>query len=278
VTQRITTGHHHARVDGIFTQQRRHIVRAMHQPEPMDPPILPGRQLDDALGLWPSRRERGITCKARCINVIQSDLALVCVVLQRFPCPCGLGQGGWVSEALERFSPPLPSQTGLCGQAWQRRQPEALGGWVGEALHHPVERLGRFLDVLQGDGLCRRAACARSAAARCIMPTLGARLFPGLDPGRPGDTMDLRGPGDGLERRALGTQSQTMSTAPGSKGGSILHRVCSALTWLFCQRLHISHDYSLIRLYESSHEKLCSVDEIEDRHCVKKLLVGYLST
>jgi hypothetical protein len=86
--------------------------------------------------------------------------------------------------------------------------------------------MGLFFDILQGDVLFRRAECARSATARFLMQTLGAMLFPVLDSGRHGDAMDLIGPRDVLDRRALGTQSQTMGAAPSSKGGIIFHRVC----------------------------------------------------
>jgi hypothetical protein len=205
VTKRIKTGYHPASVYGVFKPKRMQIVMAIHNPEHIDPPIFPGRKRDDALGLWPGLGNRGIKCKAGFIKIIQRDLALVFLCLQRFQFPFGLGKGVRISEAFERFSHPLPSKTGLFGQAFQRRQTEALVGFVGEALHHPLERMGRFFDILQGDGLFRRAEGARSAAARFIMQTLGAMLFPVLEPGRHGDAMDLIGPGDVLDRRALGT-------------------------------------------------------------------------
>ena len=66
--------------------------------------------------------------------------------------------------------------------------------------------MGLFFDILQRDGPFLRAEDARSAAARFIMQTLGAMVFPVLDPGRHGDAMDLIGLGDVLDRRALGTQ------------------------------------------------------------------------
>jgi hypothetical protein len=108
---------------------------------------------------------------------------------------------------------------------------------------------------------------------RFILPTLGAMLFPGRDPGRHGAAMDLRGLGAVLDRRAVGTQSQTMGATPGANGGVVFHRGFSEVTLCLGQRLHISHAHSLIRLSERSHAKRCSADEIEDRHCVKKLLV-----
>ena len=66
--------------------------------------------------------------------------------------------------------------------------------------------MGFFLDILQGDIPFLRAECARSATARFIMQTLGAMLFPVLDPGRHGDAMDLVGLGNGLDGRSCGTQ------------------------------------------------------------------------
>src|SRR5712691_9895434 len=205
-TKGIKTGYHHAGVYGAFKHKWMQVVLAIHKPEHIDPPIFPGRKLDDALGLLPRIGNRGIKRKARFIKIIQSDLALVFLFLQRFKFTFGLGKGVWVSEAFERFSHPLPSKTGLFGQAFQRRQTEALVGFVGEALPDPFERMGLFFDILQRDVPFLRAECARSAAARFIMQTLGAMLFPVLDPSRHGDAMDLVGLGDILDRRAVGTQ------------------------------------------------------------------------
>jgi hypothetical protein len=80
------------------------IVLAMHQPEHIDPPLLPGRKLDDALGLLPGIGHRGITRKAGFIKILQSDLALLFLFLQRFQCTFGLGKGLRISERCERFS------------------------------------------------------------------------------------------------------------------------------------------------------------------------------
>ena len=79
------------------------------------------------------------------------------------------------------------------------------------------------------------------------MQTLGALLFPFLDPGPHGDTMDLIGLGNGLDGRAGGTQQQTMGAAPRSEGGILFPRFFSECTLLVGQRLHISHDPHLIR-------------------------------
>src|SRR5215468_10894633 len=43
------------------------------------------------------------------------------------------------------------------------------------------------------------------------------------------------------------------------------------------QRLHISHDHHLIRSWGIRHAKRFDVDEVLYQHCVKKLLVGYLT-
>jgi hypothetical protein len=163
--------------------KRMQVVLAIHTPEHIEPPILLGRKLDDALGLLPRIGHRGIKCKARCIKILQSDLPLVFWCLQRFQCMFGLGKGVRVSEAFERFSHPLPSKAGLFGQAFQRRQTEAFVGFVGAAFPYPCERMRLFFDILQGDVPFLRAECARSAAARFILQTLGAMLFPVLDPG-----------------------------------------------------------------------------------------------
>ena len=206
VTKGVKTGDHHARVDGAFKQKWLPVVLAIQQPEHIEPPRFPGRQLDDAVGLLPGIGNRGIKGKARFIKIIQRDLALVFLVLQRFQFPFGRGKGVRVSEAFERFSHPLPSKPGLFGQAFQRRQTETLVGFGGEASQNPCERLGLFFELLQGDVPVLRAECARSAAARFIMQALGAMLFPVLDPGRHGDAMDLVGLGNGLDGRPCGTQ------------------------------------------------------------------------
>src|SRR5215831_2670806 len=166
LTKGIKTSNHHAGVDGAFKQKWMQVVLAIHKPEHIEPPIFPGRQLDDALRLLPSIGNRRIKRKARFIKIIESDLALVLLFLQYFKFPFGLGKGVRVSEAFERFSHPLPSKTGLFGQAFERRQTEAFVGFVGEALPDPFERMGLFFEILQGDIPFLRAEGARSAAAR----------------------------------------------------------------------------------------------------------------
>src|SRR6266403_4497558 len=112
LTKGIKTGDHHAGVYGAFKHKWMQVVLAIHKPEHIDPPIFPGRQLDDALGLLPSIGKRGIKRKASFIKIIQSDLTLIFLLLQRFKVTFGLGKGVRVSEAFERFSHPLPSKTG----------------------------------------------------------------------------------------------------------------------------------------------------------------------
>ena len=75
-----------------FKHKGMQVVLAIHKPEHIDPPIFSGRKLDDALGLLPSIGNRGIKRKARFIKIIQSDLALVFLLLQRFKFTFGLGQ------------------------------------------------------------------------------------------------------------------------------------------------------------------------------------------
>src|SRR5262250_840704 len=91
LTKGIKTSHHHASVDGAFKQKGMQVVLAINKPEYIDPPRFPGRQLDDALRLLPSIGNRRIKRKARFIKIIESDLALVFLVLQPFKCPFGLG-------------------------------------------------------------------------------------------------------------------------------------------------------------------------------------------
>jgi hypothetical protein len=254
-TQGITTRTHHAGVEGFFTQKWRQIVVAIPQPEPIAPASLPGRKRDDAFWLLPGRGPRGIQRTARCILIIQSALSLVFLALQRFQCTCRLGTGVRVSETWERLAHPLPSKPGFVGQTLQRRHPEALGRCGGEALRDSLESTRVFFPRVEGAVLCLRGASGRSAAARLIRQPLGAMVFPGRHPGRHGDAMDLRGLGDVLAGRALGTQEQAMGTAPHSAGGIMFHRVFSEVTLLCGQRLHISHDHSLIRSDGRSYDK-----------------------
>src|SRR6266568_7540332 len=56
-------------VGRIFTHKWMQVVLAIHKPEHIDPPIFPGRQLDDALGLLPGIGNRGIKRKASFIKI-----------------------------------------------------------------------------------------------------------------------------------------------------------------------------------------------------------------
>jgi hypothetical protein len=247
LTKGIKTGYHHTDVYGAFKHQWMQVVLAIHTPEHIDPPIFPGRQLDDALGLLPGRGHRGIKRKARFIKIVESDPPLILLCLQGGQCTLTAGTGLRITETLSRLSHPFPSKTCLCGQTCARRETEALLGFAGKTLHHRFERTGRFFDLLLRKGLFVWRKCAWSATARVIMQTLGAMMFPLLDPGRHGDSMDLRGLGNGLDGRTSGTQQQTMGAAPRSEGGILLHRFFSECTLLVGQRLHISHDHPLIR-------------------------------
>jgi hypothetical protein len=53
LTKGIKTGDHHTGVYGAFKQKWLQVILTIHKPEHIDPPIFPGRQLDDALGLLP---------------------------------------------------------------------------------------------------------------------------------------------------------------------------------------------------------------------------------
>ena len=88
---------------------------------------------------------------------------------------------------------------------------------VGEALHHAFERTRLFFARVLGNDLFVRGQCGWSAAARLIMHTLGAMVFPFLEPGGHGVSIDLRGLGNVLDRGALATQSQTMGARPRSE-------------------------------------------------------------
>jgi hypothetical protein len=183
LTKGLTTGSHHAGVSGAFKQTWMQVVLAMHQPAPIDPPLLPGRQLDAARGLLPRRGHRGIKRQARCITILQSDLAWLFWFLPHGKGTFGLGQGVRVAEAFARFAHPLPSKTGSVCSTLQRRHTEALLGGVGSALSHLFERTGGFCASGLRAFLCGWGAWGWSATARVSMPTLGAMLCPCFAPG-----------------------------------------------------------------------------------------------
>jgi len=252
------------------------IILAIHKPQDIDPTRAPGRQFDDALGLLPGIGNRGIQRQSSFIKIIETQLALVLEFLQGGTFPLTAGKGLRIAETLSRLAHPFPSKTCLCGQPFARRETEALLGCVGEALRHPFERTGLFLDILLGECLFVGGEFGGSATARLIMQTLGAMVFPLRDPGRHGDAMHLIGIGNGLDGCAGSTQQQTVGAAPRSECRVLFHGLFSECTLLVAQRLHISHDHHLIRSWGIHHEKRFDVDEVLYQHCVKKLLVGYL--
>jgi hypothetical protein len=73
---------------------------SIHPPQHLDPPLLHGRQLDDALWLLPGIGKRGIKRQARVIKVLESALALVCLLLQGVKCPLTLGTCGRISATF----------------------------------------------------------------------------------------------------------------------------------------------------------------------------------
>ena len=186
------------------------------------------------------------------------------------------GKGLRITETLSRLARPFLSKTGLFGQPFERRDTEALLGFVGEALHHPCERTGLFFDRVLGECLFVGGEFGWSATARLIRQTLDAMVFPFRDPGRHSDAMHLIGLGNGLDGCAGGTQQQTVGAAPRAKCGILFHGLFSECTLLVGQRLHISHDHHLVRLWGIRHEKRFDVDEVLYQHYIKKLLVGYL--
>ena len=76
------------------------IIVAIHQPQHIDPPIFHGRQLDDAFWLLPGIGNRGIKREARFIEVIESDLALVFLLLQGFKFTFAFGKCFRISETF----------------------------------------------------------------------------------------------------------------------------------------------------------------------------------
>ena len=100
LTKGIKTGYHHTGVYGAFKHKWMQVVLAIHKPEHIDPPIFPGRQLDDALGLLPGIGNRGIKRKARFIKIIEINLPLVLVFLQGGKCPLTSGKGSRIAETL----------------------------------------------------------------------------------------------------------------------------------------------------------------------------------
>jgi hypothetical protein len=210
----------------------------------------------------PSVGNSGIKRKARFIKIIQIDVALVFVFLSGFQLLLALGKGIGIAQLLSRLPHPLPSKTRLFGSTFQRGDADGLLGLLGDVVHYHFERTRLVLERLPGEGLLGRRKWARSATARLIMQAFRSVLFPCADPSRHGDTMDLIGLGNVLDRLALSTQQQTMSATPRSEGGIVMHRFVEEYTLLFGQRLYISHDPHLIRSGSISHEKLCSIDEV----------------
>ena len=247
VTKRLTTGQHHARVEGVVQPLRLPILVAMEHPSPLDPPLAPGGQLNDALRLWPGRGHRGSKRQAGVITRSARALPLRLVCRPGGQCTVTAGTGLRITETLARRSPPCPATTGRCGQPLARRETEALRGGVGAPRHHRLESTGRCCARVVRTGLVVWGAWAWSTTARWIRQTLGAMRCPWLDPGRHGDPMDLRGFGQGLEGRAGGTQQQTLGAAPRAEGGLLCHRCFSECTVLLGHRLPISHDHHLIR-------------------------------
>ena len=117
----------------------------------------------------------------------------------------------------------FPSKPCLFGQPFERRETEALLGFVGEALDHPFERTGLFFDIVLGECLFVGGECGWSATAWVIMQTLGALVFPFRDPGRHSDAMHLIGLGNGLDGCARGTQQQTVGAAPRAECRILFH-------------------------------------------------------
>ena len=100
MTKRIKTGNHHACVDRLFKHRGMQIIVAIEKPSHIDPTIAPGRQLDDALRRLPGIGNRGIKRKARLIKIIESDLALVLLLLQGGEFTLTAGKGLRISETL----------------------------------------------------------------------------------------------------------------------------------------------------------------------------------
>jgi len=131
VTKCIKTGNYHARVDRLFKHRGMQIIVAIEEPSHIDPTIAHGRQLDDALWRLPSIGNRGIKRQARFIKLIEINLALVLLSLQGGEFPLTARKGLRIAETLERLSHPFPSKTRLFGQTFERRETEALLGFVG---------------------------------------------------------------------------------------------------------------------------------------------------
>jgi hypothetical protein len=276
VTQRLTTGPPPTCGAGCFTPSGMPRIGAMHKPPPSEPPILPGRQRDDALGRLPGIGPRGLQRQARGSKVIELPLAWGVWWRQgvqgTWPCgPCCRR-----SAPFSRLAHPCPAQAGLLGQPWQRGKPVALLGCGGSSLHHRWERMGGVCERVLSAGRCGWGEGGGSATARVILQTLGARACPCRAPGRHGDARALRGRGHRVEGRACGTQQQTLGAAPSAECGLLWPRLCSACTLRVGHRRPISHDHPRIRSWGIRHETSFDVDEVWYQHCVKKLLVGYL--
>src|SRR6266446_4143766 len=120
------------------------------------PYTRPSCQLDDALGFLPCIGNCWVKRKASFIKIIERDLALVLLFLQGDQFSLTAGKGLRIAETLSRLAHPFPSKTCLFGQPFERRETEALLGFVGEAFPHPFERTRLFFDIVLDECLfCR---------------------------------------------------------------------------------------------------------------------------
>jgi hypothetical protein len=158
------------------------------------------------MGLLPSIGKSGSKRKASFIQIIQIEVALVCLLLEGFQLALATGKGVGIAPLFYRLSSPFPSKTRLFGSTFQGRDVEGLLGLLGKAIDHSFQGTRLVLEIWPGECLLGRRELARAAATRLIMQAFRSGLFPFVDPSRHGDAMDLRSLGNILDRLALRTQ------------------------------------------------------------------------
>ena len=131
LTKGIKTPYDHTSVDRWFKHISMHIIVAIHKSSYMNPSIFPRREFNDFTRFLPRIRDGRIQGKARFITIVQIDLAVGFLFLQRFQGTLPAVKGFRVSQRFSRLSHPLPSKTGSFGETFQRRNTEALLGFIG---------------------------------------------------------------------------------------------------------------------------------------------------
>ncbi len=98
LTKGIKTPYDHTSVDRLFKPIRMHIIVAIHKSSYMNPSIFHRREFNDFTRFLPRRGDGRIQGKSRFITIVQSDLAVGFLFLQRFQCTFTAVKGFRVSQ------------------------------------------------------------------------------------------------------------------------------------------------------------------------------------